>query len=143
MQDAESQALAKAIAKNGVVAKLAPEELDYFDDLIVESKGKKDHELGFGVAETAVLLSPLAWAAVGKVFQLIAEDFLKTVGKDLGTVTIAKIKEYWATKDETSVTATVEEMQEAVYKKVTAEGLDAERARAVAAAVVESLSPKT
>ena len=142
--DTATQDLAREIAKNIVVPKIAPNELSFFDDLTTEAPGNNyDDELGFGIGELVVLVSPIAVAAISKVLRLIAEDFFKTAGKELGTLTVAKVKDLFSKKDPNTLSLTVDQVKTSVYETAIAKGLDEEKARMMADTVAGSLAPQT
>jgi hypothetical protein len=82
-----------------VVATLAPGEQPLFPAIaraFVNDRGKKrlssrggDHTLGFGLAEAATLLTPVALMAAEEVVRYMAEEIGKGLGKEaVGEITI-------------------------------------------------------
>jgi hypothetical protein len=98
----EGRELIQEISKR-VVNQIAPEELDLFDELVLEyfqnpslpdelSK-QKDNPLGFGLGETLIAISPAAAAMVNAVLSYLMTEVLKTAQDESAELIKKKVKE--------------------------------------------------
>lgn len=100
----ESQQLVGEISK-GIVAQIAPEELEFADELLVEYRQNprrapaEDDALGFG-AELLVALTPVVARAVQAVVKYLAEEVIRAAKEESSALIVQKVKAFFGTAEE-------------------------------------------
>ena len=100
----EGNQLVGEISKD-VVAQLAPEELEMFDEFVQEHfqnpepSTKDDEPLGFG-GDVLVAVTPLVVLVVQAVFKFIGEEILKATKEESSALIAKKVKAIFNPSDE-------------------------------------------
>ncbi len=145
---AEGRKLVEEISKTIVVAQVAPEELEYFDEMVVEyyeSPGKKesgDNELGFGDQSWLTTITPVALPVVMTVLTVLGNEVLKNVAGKLAGSMVDNVKGYFIKTDQSPPPLTaeqVEKLKATALKTAEENGLGSAEAQKVAAALIGSL----
>jgi len=86
----------------GIVGEVAPEEMDMFDELVMEyfqdptppnlSASPKDDPLGFGLGETLVAVAPAAAAMASAVLSYLMTETIKAAQEESVEAVKKKIK---------------------------------------------------
>lgn len=100
-QSSEGHKLIQEISKN-IVVEVAPEEMDLFDELVVEyfqdstppdlSAKPKDDPLGFGLGEVLIAATPAVAAMVDVVLNYLVNEIIKAAQGESAELIKRKIK---------------------------------------------------
>lgn len=123
----EGQKLIQEISKDIVIV-VAPEEMDLFDELVMEyfqdptppnvSESQKDDPLGFGIEETLIAVTPAAAAVANIVINHILTEFIKITESESAEAVKRKIKALFTPeiKDQTDPVPLTKEQLENIKK---------------------------
>jgi hypothetical protein len=146
----ESQQLVGEISKD-IVAEIAPEELEFADELLEEHRqnprhsAKEDDPLGFG-ADLLVALTPVVAMAVQAVVKYLAEEVLRAAKEESSALIVQKIKVFFGTAEEkkkAGVSLSQEELAKVrtlVKKEAVRGGMPAQDAESLALQIVGRLA---
>jgi hypothetical protein len=145
----EGHELVQNISK-AVVADLAPEELEFFDELAaaegeISQPSSGDEELGFGISEAVVAVTPIAVSVVTTVVMFVGNEILKgaakevasSIGKEAGTAIVARIKSYFSGSADAAKTAA--QAKQIAAQTAQNKGLSKEESDRLAASVMAYL----
>ncbi len=160
VESAEGRKFVEEISKT-IVAQIAPEELDMFDELMQEyfqnpkptdrSAGAGDDPLGFGLGETLVAVAPAAAAMVSAVTTYITTEAVKAAQEETTAVVKQKIKALFnpgkADSDQKSkkeiaplTKEQLEQVKRLARKQAVQFGIKPEQAEKMANALIGSLA---
>ncbi len=97
---ADGQDLIGTISKQ-IVADVAPEELEFFDELAHEEKtavaprSSGDEQLGFGLSEAVTMFTPATISVVTAVLTFLGTEVLKTAGKEIAAEMVSNLKAHF------------------------------------------------
>lgn len=147
IETSEAQEFIREFAKNNLVAKLAPEEVEFFDEITAESNAisRGDGELGFGIEGIIAAFSPIALFVATQTLKFVGEEFLKAGGQEFGKSTFQSIKSLFSKESKDAPSLTLEHLKlinEAAYKNGIKAGLAKEKAKQMADTLVGSILAK-
>lgn len=147
----EGRKYVESVSKQ-IVADVAPEELDLFDELLVEYFDNPtppeevqagETPLGFGLSATLVAVTPAAAAMVSSVLTYILTEVIKSFQKETAEVVKKKIKEIFNPEDNSPsplTKAQLEQINKIARKQAREFGMDADQARRMSNALIGSLT---
>jgi len=161
-QTPEGRKLIQEISK-GIVIEVAPEEMDLFDELVMEyfqdptppdlSAKPKDDPLGFGLGEVLVAATPAVAAMVNAVLNHLMTESLNAAKEESAEVVKKNIKmlfnpqkkdEKPAKKDDKEVRPLnkeqLEQVKKLAWKQAIKFGIGSEKAEKMANALIGSLA---
>ena len=143
----EGRKLVQEISR-GIVDQIAPEELDLFDDLVLEylqnpappnlSPKQKDDPLGFGLSETLVAVSPAAAAMVSAALNYLMTEVIKATQDESADLIKKKIKALFNPEKEDIAPAHKKSKD---ISPLTKEQLEQVRKLAIKQAIVFKIAP--
>jgi hypothetical protein len=149
-ETSEGRALIADLSKS-IVIKVAPEELDLFDELMGEyfedpappdlSISDDDEALGFGTGEALVVVTPAVAAAVSGVATYILKEVLKTVQQESASILTRRVKNFFNPREKPDelTKAQMAQVRNLVLEQALAFGMDADQAQGLSNAVIGSL----
>lgn len=149
----EGRAFIEELSRN-MVADVAPEELDMFDELADEyyedpsppdaSAEASDDALGFGMSEMLIAATPAALAVAGSVVSFVVQEAIGAASDEaLGAVLRRVFKKEQAPADAPPPTLTKEQLEQVnrlALEQAQAFGLDPDTAQKMAQALVGTLA---
>jgi len=161
-QSPEGRKLIQEISK-GVVAEIAPEELDLFDELVIEyfqdptppdlSAKPKDDPLGFGLGEVLIAVTPAATAMVSEVLKYVMNESLTTAKEESAEAVKKQVKKLFnpekrdakpAKKEDGEVRPLnkdqLEQVKKLARKQAIKFGIGSDKAEKMAIALIGSLA---
>lgn len=147
----ESHQLLKEVSKE-FIAEIAPEELEYADELLEEyyqnppqESSRSDDPLAFG-GEILVAVTPVVAMVLQAVFKFLVEEAIKSAKEEGAALVAKKIKAFFnptVNAQEEKTTLTVEQLKklkELAKKEARRGGMSAKRAEDFALKIVARLS---
>lgn len=147
----EGQVIIEDLSKR-LVSKLAPEELEMFEELYAEYRANpvppvdtdNDDPLGFGVTEIMAAVTPAAGAAASATVSYLASEIIKSTKDESAVIIQDKIKALFnpdkkkAQADDPPPLSkeSLEQIKKMAVKSARAQGLSPKRAEQMALALV-------
>ena len=154
-KSSEGQKLIKELSKV-IVVEVAPEEIDLFDELVVEyfrdptppdrSQTQKDDPLGFGIEETLIAVTPSATAVANIIINYLLTEVIKITESERAEEVKRKIKALFSSEREDKVKPEpltkeqLENIRKLARKQAINFGIGPERAERMADALIGSLA---
>jgi hypothetical protein len=144
----EARKLAEEISRNLVVAQVAPDELDFFDELAEEYykapdvKPGGDDELGFGDATWLTTITPIAIPIVMSVLGILGNEIMKNIGGQVAGSLVTKVKGYFVKSPDSPPPLTAEQLENVkltAYKTAKEKGVSAKEADKIISILMTSL----
>jgi hypothetical protein len=152
----EGQKLIQEMSKD-IVIEVAPEELDIFDELVMEyfqdptppqvQSSQKDDPLGFGIEETLIAITPAAAAVANIVINHILTEFIKITESESSEAVKGKIKALFhsGNKDQTNnptplTKDQLENIRKVARNQAIRHGVKADKADKIANALIGRLA---
>jgi hypothetical protein len=147
----EGRKLIQEISK-GIISDIAPEEMDLFDELVMEyfqnptppdtSTSSKEDPLGFGVEEILIAATPAAAAMADTILNFIMSDLIKVAKEETAETVRGKIKTFFKKdkQEKEEVVPLTREQLEQIKKLARRQaikfGMNAEKAEKMANALI-------
>lgn len=142
-------------ASYDLVAEVAPEELDLFDELIADyytnpspvSKGQSSHDdpLAFGIDGILALATPAAAAMITAAISYIVQEVIKAAKDESAEAITAKIRSFFhpERKNDELTTVQLQHIYDTGHATAVTFGLPAEEAKHLANALVTKFALST
>ena len=154
-KSSEGRKFIQEISKD-IVVEVAPEEMDLFDELVMEyfqnptppdfSVSPKDDPLGFGIGETLVAVAPAAAAMAEVVLNSLMNESLRTAQEESAELVKRKIKSLFNSKQKEAkdpiplTKEQLEQVRKLAIKQAIKFGIGPEKAEKMANALIGSLA---
>lgn len=153
-ESVEERALVEELSR-GMVAKIAPEEVDLFDELMQEyfenpeppdpTATASEEKLGFGLGGVLVAVTPAAAAVVGKVLEYLVKEIIKTVNEEAPKIVMERLKVLFFPKEKDGgalplTTDQLKQIHDLAYEQALVFGVAVNQAQVMAKAMVGSLA---
>jgi hypothetical protein len=144
----EGRKLAEEISRNIVVAQVAPEELDLFDELAEEyyknpeGNTEGDGELGFGDASWLTTITPIAIPIVMSVLGILGNEIVKNIGGQVAGSLVTTVKGYFVKSGDSLPALTPEQLDHVkltALKTAKEKGVNGKQAEKIIAILMTSL----
>jgi hypothetical protein len=145
-ETAEGRKFIEDVSKH-LVGRVAPEELEFFDELACAENSPSaslsgDEELGFGLSEAALYVTPAAVSVVTAVFTFVGSEILKATGKEVATAVVGKFKLYFSQPESALSAEQITRVEQIARTAAKENGLDDDTGGKLTASLIASLTKK-
>lgn len=142
-ETAEGRKFIEDVSKQ-LVGDVAPEELEFFDELAKEEKkstvSSGDEELGFGLSGALEFVTPATISVVTAVFTFLGSEILKASGKEVAGAIVSSLKSYFFGPSNAFNAEQLARVGEIAEKTAKQKGLNEKTAKKLTESLIASLS---